>query len=52
MFSRRGKPLTPETKKLVVSAKHYFDENKFSPAEPSVKRTSEALGIGLELSKG
>jgi len=46
MFSRRGKPLTPETKKLVVSVKRYFDKNKFSPIEPSVKRTADALWIG------
>ena len=39
MVSCRGKPLTPEIKKLTVSAKQYFDRNKLTPAEPGVKRT-------------
>ena len=47
MFSSRGKPLTPETKKLIVSLKQYFDRNKFKPIEPSTKRTADALGIGI-----
>ena len=47
MFSCRGKPLTPETKKIIVSVKHYFDSNKFRPTEPSVKRTADAIGIGM-----
>ncbi len=47
MISRRGKPLTPEIKKLTVSVKQYFDRNKLTPAEPSVKRTADALGIGI-----
>jgi transposase len=47
MFSRRGKPLTPEMKKFTVSVKHYFDRNKLEPIEPSVKRTADALGIGV-----
>ena len=47
MVSYRGKPLTPEIKKLTVSAKQYFDRNKLTPAEPSVKRTEDALGIGI-----
>lgn len=47
MFSSRGKPLTPETKKIVVKVKKYFDQNKFDPIEPSVKRTADALGIGM-----
>ena len=47
MISCRGKPLTPQTKKAVVSVKHYFDQNKFSPSEPSTKRTADALGIGV-----
>ncbi len=46
MISCRGKPLTSETKKLVVSVKKYFDHNKFKPIEPSTKRTANALGIG------
>jgi len=47
MDSIRGKPLTSEIKKNVVSVKQYFDRNKFQPSEPSYKRTAEALGIGL-----
>ena len=47
MISSRGRPLTPEIKKLLVSVKLYFDEKKFKPAEPSVKRTADALGIGV-----
>jgi transposase len=47
MSSSRGRPLTPETKKLVVSVKQYFDRNKFKPMEPSVKRTADAFGIGI-----
>jgi transposase len=47
MISSRGRPLTPETKKLVVSVKQYFDRNRLKPLEPSTKRTADALGIGL-----
>ena len=47
MISNRGRPLTPETKKLVVSVKQYFDRNRLRPMEPSTKRTADALGIGL-----
>ncbi len=47
MASCRGKPLAPETKKLVVTVKQYFDRNKFKPIEPSVKRTADALGLGV-----
>lgn len=46
MISSRGRPLTPETKKLVVSVKQYFDLKRFQPREPSTKRTAEAFGIG------
>ncbi|MCJ7600546.1 MAG: transposase [Desulfobulbaceae bacterium] len=46
MTSIRGKPLTPEAKKIMVSVKQYFDRNKFQPSEPSTKRTADALGIG------
>lgn len=46
-FSCRGKPLTPEIKKLAVSVKQYFDRNKLIPPEPSVKLTANALGIGI-----
>lgn len=47
MISSRGRPLLPETKKLVVSVKQYFDGKKFKPMEPSVKRTADALCIGV-----
>lgn len=47
MVSSRGRPLSPETKKAVVSVKQYFDGKKFQPIEPSVKRTADALGIGV-----
>ena len=47
MISSRGRPLSPETKKLVVSVKQYFDGKKFKPMEPSVKRTADAFGIGV-----
>lgn len=47
MDSRRGKPLTPEAKKLAVSVKHYFDQTEIEPNEPSVNRTADALGIGV-----
>ena len=47
MLSTRGKPLTPEMKKLTVSVKQYFDRKKLEPIEPSVNRTADALGIGV-----
>jgi transposase len=47
MLSSRGRPLTPEAKKLVVSVKQYFDRNKFKPMVPGTKRTADALGIGI-----
>ncbi len=47
MISSRGRPLSPETKKLVVSVKQYFDGKKLKPMEPSVKRTADAIGIGV-----
>ncbi len=47
MISSRGKPLMSEVKKLTVSVKQYFDQIKITPAEPSVKRTADALGIGI-----
>ena len=47
MISNRGRPLTPESKKLVVLIKQYFDRNKFKPMEPSTKRTADALDIGI-----
>jgi transposase len=47
MISSRGRPLTPETKKLVVSVKQYFDRNKLKTMEASAKRTADALAIGI-----
>jgi len=47
MISRRGKPLTSDIKKMTVSVKQYFDQIKVEPAEPSVKHTAGALGIGV-----
>ena len=47
MISCHGKPLTPEVKKLTVSVKQYFDQIEITPAEPSVKRTADALGFGV-----
>jgi len=46
-MSSRGKPLSPEIKKITVSVKQYFDQKKLTPAEPSVQRTADALGIGV-----
>ena len=46
MKSKRGKPLTSEIKKDIVSLKLYFDNNKIIPYQPSSKRTASALGIG------
>ncbi len=47
MISYRGKPLSAEIKKITVSVKEYFDRNKLTSAELSVKRTANALGIGV-----
>lgn len=47
MDSRRGKPLTPEAKRLAVSVKHYFDQTEIEPNKPSVNRAADALGIGV-----
>ncbi|MCP4552460.1 MAG: hypothetical protein GY834_10570 [Bacteroidetes bacterium] len=47
MISSRGKALSPEIKRLIVSAKHYFDNNKLTPKEPSAKRTADAFGVGI-----
>jgi transposase len=47
MLSCRGKRLTPEMKKIVVSVKRYFDRDKIRPTEPSTQRTADALGIGI-----
>lgn len=47
MISSRGKALSPEIKRLVVSAKQYFDNNELIPKEPSAKRTADVFGIGI-----
>ncbi len=45
----RGKPLSPQEKKLLVSVKHYFDRNKseFGCKESSAQMTADALGLGI-----
>ena len=45
-MSCRGKPLTPEFKKHIVSVKQYFDGIKIKPRVPSAQRTADALGVG------
>ena len=49
MDHTKGKPLTPEEKKVIVVLKGYFDRNKsdFGLNETSVQLVSEALGYGL-----
>jgi transposase len=49
MSYTKGRPLSPEEKKLLVSVKHYFDRNKseFGSSESSVQMTADALGVGL-----
>ena len=49
MSSKKGKPLTPEVKKRVVSVKEYFDRSKLEKklqGNSSTKQTADALGIG------
>jgi transposase len=46
MKSVQGKPLTPETKRNIVSAKLYFDTQQVAPHQSSTKRTAKALGVG------
>ena len=49
MSYTKGRPLSPEEKKLLVSVKHYFDRNKseFGLSESSAQMTADALGLGL-----
>ena len=47
MLSCRGKPLTAEMKKIVVSVRQYSDREKLEPTVSGTKRTAEALGIGI-----
>ena len=45
----RGKALTPEERKLVVSIKKYFDQckHKVDVKEPSVQKTADAICVGV-----
>ena len=45
----RGKALTPEERKLVVSIKKYFDQckHKIDVKEPSVQKTADAICVGV-----
>lgn len=47
MISCRGRALSPELKKTVVTVKEYFDKNKLLPLKPSAERTADVLGIGV-----
>ena len=49
MAHPKGKPLTPEEKRLLISVKQYFDRNKleFGSSDSSAQMASDALGIGL-----
>ena len=42
----RGRPLTAEVKRVIVSVKHYFDRNDKFGNKPSTERTAEAVSIG------
>lgn len=48
MSSVKGRPLTAEEKKLIVSLKHYFDRNKseFCLKDTSVQMVSDAFNFG------
>lgn len=48
MSHTKGKPLSSEVKKFIVSVKQYFDRNKadFGQTELSAQMTADALGIG------
>ena len=49
MSHSRGRPLSPDSKKLIVSLKSYFDSNKkiFCINDSSAELTADALGFGL-----
>ncbi len=49
MDRSKGKPLTSEEKRLVITLKSYFDRNKkeFGSSDTSVQMVSDALDIGL-----
>ena len=43
----RGRPLTPEVKKAIVSVKQYFDQHVAGEiTETSTQRTASAIGVG------
>ena len=43
----RGKPLTPEVEKVIVSVKQYFDQSVSGEIiETSTQRTASAIGVG------
>jgi len=45
MNSKKGKPLTPEVKKLVVSVKKYFDRSKLEKKLRDNSSTKQTAGI-------
>ena len=49
MFHAKGKPLSPEEKRLLISVKQYFDRNKseFGSSDSAAHMTADALGMGL-----
>jgi len=49
MTGSQGKPLSPDSKKHIVSLKEYFDKNKasFGVKDSSYDMTSDALGVGV-----
>lgn len=49
MHSSKGKPLSPEVKRVTVKVKEYFDRNKktFGISESSIQITADVIGIGL-----
>ncbi len=52
MNYKKGKPLTPEVKKLVVSVKKYFDRSKLDSTlqdEPSTKQTANSKELLCQL---
>ena len=49
MTHPRGKPLTPEEKRIIVSLNQYFDRNRssFTSTDSPAQMTSDALEVGL-----
>ena len=51
-MTMRGRPLTPEVKKAIVSVKHYFDEYVAGESiETSIQRTASDIGVGEATAK-